>query len=331
MELQSIGSVSKQFNISLRTLRYYESIGLVHSTKKAESSYRYYDEDAIWRIRQVVVLRKLRIPLKQIIDILQRDDSLAALHVFEQSISEISDEITALSTIRDILHTLIERIRPGMDFVMKQVLLEDDMLLDVVDSLTVSKINFKETKAMDDLDKASKKLLAVAGSEIRIVYLPPATVASILSANDSVAEDTTWHQVNQFIRDNDIARVKPDFRHYAFDNNHGEEHGFERWITIPDDMEVKVPFTKKRFAGGLYGARTINFSAVVDWREEWNVLIRWVMEGGEYEYEAREPMCNNGLLEEHLNYMNRYTIDNASDKALQIDLLMPAKPKKAVE
>jgi len=34
MELQTISEVSKQFNISTRTLRYYEQIGLLQSTKK---------------------------------------------------------------------------------------------------------------------------------------------------------------------------------------------------------------------------------------------------------------------------------------------------------
>lgn len=181
---------------------------------------------------------------------------------------------------------------------------------------------------MEDLNKANKKLKAVAGSEIRLIYLPPATVASIhIIGGDPAPEHVSNKLVNKFIRDNRLSELKPDFRHYAFDHNgEGDVHGFERWITIPEGMEVKEPFEKKFFPGGLYCARAINFNAVVDWGEEWEVLSHWVTNNDDYTYDAREPKCNHGLLEEHLNYINRYMIDYDESK-LQMDLLIPAKPE----
>ena len=49
----------------------------------------------------------------------------------------------------------------------------DESLLEIVDSLTTSKINFKEDKTMDDLIKADEKLSKLTDKDVRIVYLPP--------------------------------------------------------------------------------------------------------------------------------------------------------------
>lgn len=59
MELQTITQVSKSFNISTRTLRYYEQIGLLASVKKDEYAYRTYDETAVHRLQQIIVLVSL--------------------------------------------------------------------------------------------------------------------------------------------------------------------------------------------------------------------------------------------------------------------------------
>ena len=56
MELQSIGQVSKRFNISVRTLHYYEQIGLIKPTKNDDNAYRLYDEEIIVRLDVLVEL-----------------------------------------------------------------------------------------------------------------------------------------------------------------------------------------------------------------------------------------------------------------------------------
>ena len=100
MELQTISQVSKQFRISTRTLRYYEQIGLIQSIIKEDYSYRTYDKDTILRLKQIIVLRKLRIPLKYIAEILLTENTALAIEVFEKNLKEIGDEITALETIK---------------------------------------------------------------------------------------------------------------------------------------------------------------------------------------------------------------------------------------
>ena len=87
MELQTISQVSKVFNLSTRALRYYEQIGLISSEKKEGYAYRVYSEDMVKRLGQIVILRKLRIPLKQISEILKSKSSSEIIETFRQNLS----------------------------------------------------------------------------------------------------------------------------------------------------------------------------------------------------------------------------------------------------
>ena len=74
LQLQTVSAVSKKFGISTRMLRYYEQIGLIESQRKEDYSYRVYNEIAVNRLRQIILLRKLRISMKQIKDILDKQE-----------------------------------------------------------------------------------------------------------------------------------------------------------------------------------------------------------------------------------------------------------------
>lgn len=140
MELQTISQVSRQLNVSTRTLRYYEQIGLITPQKKDNFSFRTYDPDTLVRIQQILFLRKLRIPLKQIREILEIENIAVTIQVFEENLSEIEEELTALSTIRRIIKTFIEKLNVNAS---QMAFLEDEKLLEIVDSLTISKNDLK--------------------------------------------------------------------------------------------------------------------------------------------------------------------------------------------
>lgn len=325
MELQSISQVSKQFHVSTRTLRYYEQIGLITPTKKADSAYRAYDADTLLRIRQILILRKLRIPLKQIAEVLKSNNVRVAIEVLEQNLSEIEDELTALSTIRSILKSFVEKLDLNLSAF---ALPDDESLLEIVDSLTASKIDFKGEKTMDDLNKASEKLHRLTDREVRIVYLPPSTVAAYQYVGEE--PEMHCHQVmDKFVRDSGLIRLKPDTRHYGFNApNPVDEtgyHGYEVWVTIPDDMEVPAPIVKKQFEGGLYAAHMIPFGAF----EEWGWLCEWVEHNPNYRGNSGDKgaECMWGLLEEHLNFVNHVQLENSEPDGFQLDLLHPVRER----
>ena len=179
-----------------------------------------------------------------------------------------------------------------------------------------------------------KKRNKLTDRDVRIIYLPPATVASVYAAGTEPGPELeTAELVDRFYKDTDLQSVYPASRHYGFNNPdepvHGEGHGYERYITIPDDMEVPPPFTKKHFAGGMYAALMIPMGA---W-DEWGRLHKWVDNSDRYDFRwgtISPPGVLCGWLEEHLNCWDWYTPDVQTaykDESKQIDLLIPIKEK----
>lgn len=74
-------------------------------------------------------------PLKQIADILKSDDAKMALSVFQNNIEKIDEEVTALSTIKSILNTFVEKINETLNTSIKLSILNDDTLTEIVDTL----------------------------------------------------------------------------------------------------------------------------------------------------------------------------------------------------
>lgn len=327
MELVTISQVSKMFGVSTRMLRYYEQIGLLPSLKKEEYAYRVYDEHSIARLQQIVVLRKLRIPLKQIAIIFGNPTAKAMLQVFIDSLKEIDDEMTALSTMQVILRSFIDELHQRSDIALESILFSDQAMLNAINSLSLTKINFKEEKPMDQLNKASEALSKL--KNVRIIQLPPFTAASYHFVGEN-PEETAGNVISEGIKGINLYEIKPDARVFGFNHPNPskdrEHHGYEIWVTVPDDFDIPAPLVRKYFSGGLYAVHTIilgNF-------HEWNDLYKWVKSSDKYEpnYSSEGEENMHGCLEEHLNWVYHNHLGWPKELSEgQLDLYLPIKLK----
>lgn len=64
--MMTVKEVSKLAGVSVRTLQYYDKIGLLQPTKYTDSGYRLYDDTALERLQQILLFRELEFPLKEI-------------------------------------------------------------------------------------------------------------------------------------------------------------------------------------------------------------------------------------------------------------------------
>lgn len=72
--MKTVKEVAELTGISIRTLRYYDEIGLLKPTQITESSYRLYDNKAIEKLQQIMFFRELEIPLVDIKEIMDNPD-----------------------------------------------------------------------------------------------------------------------------------------------------------------------------------------------------------------------------------------------------------------
>lgn len=64
--MMTVNEVSKLTGVSIRTLQYYDKIGLLKPKRYTESGYRLYDDTSLERLQQILLFRELEFPLKEI-------------------------------------------------------------------------------------------------------------------------------------------------------------------------------------------------------------------------------------------------------------------------
>ncbi len=72
--MMTVHEVSRLTGVSIRTLHYYDKIGLLHPTEKTEANYRLYSDGDLERLQQILLFRELQFSLKEIQSILDSPD-----------------------------------------------------------------------------------------------------------------------------------------------------------------------------------------------------------------------------------------------------------------
>lgn len=325
-ELWTVTQVSQGLGLSTRMLRYYEEQGLLTSCRKADYAYRMYDGKAVARLRQIVVLRKLRLPLRQIKRILDDPTAVEAIQAFQDKLAELDGELDALQSIRQILAGLLDALKSRYWMPAGQALLEDGQLLGLVDALAPPNLQIQEERAnkMEELNRAEQN--AARLKDVRIVHLPASAVAAARYFGPD-PEDHAGQMIADFARKSRIWETGSSVRLYGFNSPNpppeGGEYGYEFWLTIPEGLEVPPPLEKKSFPGGTYAAHCIQMGNF----HEWAWLAQWVEESKDYSANGSgTPTDMFGGLEEHLNYYDHIRRTEAGEpETKQLDLLMPVK------
>ena len=74
--MKTVKQISELTGVSVRTLHHYDSIGLLKPTAVTEAGYRLYDDAALHRLQQILMLRELGFPLKDIQAILDAPENV---------------------------------------------------------------------------------------------------------------------------------------------------------------------------------------------------------------------------------------------------------------
>ena len=107
----TIGEVADRLGLNPRTLRFYESIGILPEPERTASGYREYDESDIERLRFIKLAQSLGLALDDIREILALRDRGEApcpyvLDVIESQTAAIEERIRELERLRTQLRKL---------------------------------------------------------------------------------------------------------------------------------------------------------------------------------------------------------------------------------
>ncbi len=107
----SIGDLARMAGVSIRTLRYYDKIGLLKPSERARSRYRYYGEGELLRLQQILFYKELDFSLKEIKAILDDPhfDVVKALESHKTALKKRKNRIDKLLvTINNTISNLEE-------------------------------------------------------------------------------------------------------------------------------------------------------------------------------------------------------------------------------
>ncbi len=322
MKLTTISEVSKTYDVTTRTLRYYEEIGLLSSTRKDDYAYRVYDKEAVSRLQIILVLRKLSISLKDIQVILGSNSPDQFIKLLEKRLDDVNQEIESLSNVKEVVHLFIHHVSEyqKLEYDIHSLNVFNDV--SIVEKLQSNALNPKMLKEKKTMEEVKKKIEDPKLTNVRIIHIPPMTIASSHCEPCKEPEGIAKETLFEFIKSSNLGENKPDYRVFGFNNPNEDEkgvHGYEFWVTIPEDMEVKEPLIKKTFEGGLYAAHSIKMGDF----HEWKLLSEWMKNTEEFVFDYREPYGMDGCMEEELNAFNNYA--NNLIECAQLDLLIPVK------
>ena len=141
MDYMTISQVSRRYDVSTRTLRYYEELGLLQSMRQEEYKYRVYDEEAVTALRRILLLRSLRIPLRRIAEILHDEEGRCTVQALEETLAQLDAERRAIDVVRRALIVLLRRLHSRVT--LTEALAQLPMLP------ALPEINFKGETTMD--------------------------------------------------------------------------------------------------------------------------------------------------------------------------------------
>ncbi|MBI3974153.1 MAG: MerR family transcriptional regulator [Chloroflexi bacterium] len=128
-----IGEVAERTGLTQRTLRYYESIGLLAPASRMEGGFRLYTEDDVRRLEQIVELKKLLgftlAEIRQIVDAdellqqIRQENKLEpdplerrlrlerAVRLISEQLDLVRSRIAAMRSLQDRYERRLERLR----------------------------------------------------------------------------------------------------------------------------------------------------------------------------------------------------------------------------
>lgn len=101
--MRTVHEISKLTGVSIRTLHYYDEIGLLSPAQTTEAGYRLYDDKSLEKLQLILLFRELKFSLKDIKDIINSSD-------FDRN-KALEQQIELLTLKREHLDNLITYAR----------------------------------------------------------------------------------------------------------------------------------------------------------------------------------------------------------------------------
>jgi DNA-binding transcriptional MerR regulator/GNAT superfamily N-acetyltransferase len=279
-----IRDVAIRYNVTARTLRYYEDVGLINSLRSDDYAYRLYDEEAIKRLEQILLLRKLDISVKDIARIFSASNLDVLLDVLHQKADHIQDEVVLLNELKAAVLSFIQEIKK-VDFQQAQEVKQLYQRATEIEERLAQAQDAAPEKSISRMMELTEQLENL--SDVRVFSLPVCRMASsgldtgpLLVEGGKLERFSRWfNEADKQRRDQFFAR---DFMWYD-----PQSRGTVWWYALERDMEEPDGFETVDFEGGLYASAVSRDEDDSDGQRVYRGIKRWVEHSECFELDER--------------------------------------------
>lgn len=245
MDLVKITDLTGKLGISSRSLRYYEQVGLIQSARPEFEKYRYYDAENIERLKQIMVLRKMQIPVKDILRIYESQDMRVVVATFVERMSAIDREVNALFELRRITNEFLQTmLKNGIKKISALPLLYDEM---------EERLEFLQERAPVTYDQISAAAEKLQGEiNLDIIDLQPMRMLSSRMKETGLSDPYGFWN---WLRRHNVPAGLPG-RHELFEFQDAAGNTVMLQKTGPD-FKNSGPYTDVAFPGGLFAVGSV--------------------------------------------------------------------------
>ena len=115
----TVKQLSRLAGVTPRTLHYYDEIGLLKPSRVGDNGYRYYGEEALARLQQIMLYRELDMPLENIKTIMGRRD-FDALSALESHKAELRKRAVRVERLIATVDRTISHLKGKNEMSQKQ-------------------------------------------------------------------------------------------------------------------------------------------------------------------------------------------------------------------
>ena len=115
----AIGEISRLVELSQRTIRYYEEIGLLHSVRRIENGKRVYTDHDVRRLKFINRLKVLGLSLAEMVELEKiyrkqrnnREILPKLLDILDERAAQIDERVAQLMTLKKEIREYQQRLR----------------------------------------------------------------------------------------------------------------------------------------------------------------------------------------------------------------------------
>ncbi len=116
----TVKEVADMSGVSVRTLHFYDELGLLKPAWQGANGYRYYEQRQLVALQQILFYRELGFELKQIQEILGRGDGENAA-ALERHRKVLKEDLARTRTLMDTLDKTIEHLRGAKEMSTEEI------------------------------------------------------------------------------------------------------------------------------------------------------------------------------------------------------------------